>query len=288
MKVQAPRTWENTNDHFLKAVKSPWYKIIFDLENSINRATTHFYEEKDIPSIYLPITTGSISSPMGLGSDSSPVKVKLFDVDTYLADSMQFMLEYGCRMNDKGCYYILPSFRGEAADQRHLCQFFHSEAEICGKLDDVMTLVQEYVQYLSKYILEHNADGIKSVTGDLSHIEQVAYFEGKFPQVTMAEAVEELSKLENAEEYVTKHECGEYMLTSKGEKKLLENHGGIVWLTHFPAILVPFYQAYDETGKLALNADLLFGIGEVVGCGEIAISDHRSSQPTKEEFAHMK
>lgn len=47
--------------------------------------------------MHLPITTGSISSPMGLGSDSIPVKIQLGGRDTYLADSMQFALEYGCR-----------------------------------------------------------------------------------------------------------------------------------------------------------------------------------------------
>lgn len=55
--------------------------------------------------MHLPVTTGSISSPMGRGSDSLPVKVKLEGVETYLADSMQFLLEYGCRLTNKGVYY---------------------------------------------------------------------------------------------------------------------------------------------------------------------------------------
>ena len=268
VKIQAPKTWRDKNSHFIKAINSEWYKVIFELENSINKATTYFYDEKDIPAMYLPITTSSISSPMGLGSDSSPVKIKLFGIDTYLADSMQFMLEYGCRLSKKGGYYILPSFRGEAADERHLCQFFHSEAEIPGKLSDVMDLVQDYVQYLTRYILEHNKESVLKVAGDITHLEKVANFEGEFMRVTMADAIDELSKLENGAEYYKQHECGFCMLTSKGEQKLIELHGGIVWVTHFPIKAVPFYQASDESGELALNADLLFGIGEVVGCGE--------------------
>ena len=43
------------------------------------------------------LITGSISSPMGLGSDSLPVKINLNGVSTYLADSMQFLLDYGNR-----------------------------------------------------------------------------------------------------------------------------------------------------------------------------------------------
>ena len=99
--------------------------------------------------MHLPVTTGSISSPMGRGSDSLTVRINLEGIDTYLADSMQFLLEYGCRLNLKGVYYVMPSFRGEKADERHLCQFYHSEAEIPGKLENVMNLVDEYIKYLS-------------------------------------------------------------------------------------------------------------------------------------------
>ncbi len=68
--------------------------------------------------MHLPITTGSISSPMGLGSDSIPVKIQLGGRDTYLADSMQFALEYGCRFFENGVWYIMPSFRGESEDKK--------------------------------------------------------------------------------------------------------------------------------------------------------------------------
>ncbi len=36
-----------------------------------------FYRKKELITIHLPITTGSISSPMERGSDSSPIKVNL-------------------------------------------------------------------------------------------------------------------------------------------------------------------------------------------------------------------
>lgn len=41
-----------------------------------------------------------------------------------------------------------------------------------------------------------------------------------------------------------------------------------MWLTHQPAATVPFYQAMDPDGRHARCADLLFGLGEVVGLGE--------------------
>ncbi len=64
---------------------------------------------------------------------------------------MKFFLEYACCVNKNGCYYIAPSFRGEKADDRHLSQFFHSETEIIGNLDDVMNLIESYVRHLVQF-----------------------------------------------------------------------------------------------------------------------------------------
>ena len=46
------------------------------------------------------------------------------------------------------------------------------------------------------------------------------------------------------------------------------------------------YQVPVRTLTENIVDDLIL-IDKVIGCGEIAISDHRSSQPTKEEFAHI-
>ena len=103
-KLIPPKSWRNLDSHYLNAIKSDWYRVLVDLEDLINVETYNFYQTKNMKSIHLPITTGTISSPMGRGSDSLPVKVNLEGVDTYLADSMQFMLEYGCRLTSNGCY----------------------------------------------------------------------------------------------------------------------------------------------------------------------------------------
>ena len=46
------------------------------------------------------------------------------------------------------------------------------------------------------------------------------------------------------------------------------------------------YQVPVRTLTGSLVDDLIL-IDKIVGCGEIAVSDHRSSQPTREEFAHI-
>lgn len=154
MIISEPNLWKDKKNFYINVLKNEWYKRLIKLENLITEETVYFYSKKEISTLHLPVTTGSISSPMGKGSDSKPVKVNLEGTETYLADSMQFLLEYGCRLCNNGCYYLMPSFRGEKADERHLCQFYHSEAEIPGSLEDVMSLIEEYIKYLSTKILE--------------------------------------------------------------------------------------------------------------------------------------
>ena len=265
-----PNTWKDKNTHYIKVLDEPWYKLLVKLENLISVETMKFYQRRKISTIHLPITTGSISSPMGRGSDSLPVKVKLEGIDTYLADSMQFLLEYGCRLTENGVYYIMPSFRGEKADERHLCQFYHSEAEIVGDLNDVMELVEKYIKYLSKAIVKQLGNEIKEMVGDISHIEMVANYRGKFPRITFDEVERQLKKFHknDIDKYIEYNE-GWRNITKDGEKEIMKLYNGVVWITNYDILSVPFYQKFDTNIKgTTKNADLLMGIGETVGCGE--------------------
>ena len=269
MKLEIPNSWNDYNQHFLTTMESPWYKFLVKLQNFITIETMKFYEKKGIITMHLPVTTGSISSPMGRGSDSLPVKINLEGVNTYLADSMQFLLEYGCRLNSNGVYYVMPSFRGEKADNRHLCQFYHSEAEIPGTLNDVMNLVDEYIKYLSRELLKQFGPELEKNVGDISHIKQIADYDGSFKRITFDEAESVLKKLypDTIDEYI-EYNDGWRNITRKGELELLKQYNGIVWVTHYDALAVPFYQALDNNCKTCKNADLMMGIGETVGCGE--------------------
>lgn len=268
--MREPNLWKSEKDFYLNVLVNPWYKLLVKLENLVSMETMKFYEEKGIITMHLPVTTGSISSPMGRGSDSLPVKVNLEGIDTYLADSMQFLLEYGCRLNEKGVYYVMPSFRGEKADERHLCQFYHSEAEIPGNLEDVINLVEEYVKYLSKKILENFKEELEKAIGDVSHIEKIANYKGNFPRITFNQAEQALKEKfgDNLNDYI-EYNDGWRNITRKAEQELIKIYDGIVWITNYDILAVPFYQKYDnDLAGTTKNADLLFGIGETVGCGE--------------------
>lgn len=261
---------ENPESYYLNIVSSKWYTTLAKLHNIISKATMEFWFKRNVKTLYLPITTSSISSPMGLGSDSSPVSINLFGIETYLADSMQFMLEYGCRFLSDGCYYIMPSFRGEKADARHLCQFYHSEAELPCDLNGIISIVEDYVLYVTSVIYAEMKKDLEEIVPSLSHIENLLT-QGKkiFKRLTFDEAVELLRfHHENIEDYVDFNK--DYrVIKSTGELELLNLLGDFVWLTNYDILSVPFYQMTDPANiTTTRNADLLFGIGEVVGSGE--------------------
>lgn len=257
----------------MEVLRSPWYKALFRLQDTFAKATVEFFSQQGLSYFPSPLTTGSISSPMGLGSDSLPVRVQLGGTDVYLADSMQFLLEYACRLADKGAFYLMPSFRGEPTNERHLAQFFHSEAEIRGSLDDAMRLAEHYIAHLSLRLLESCREEILEMAGTTSHLEKMAHGQA-IPRISFREAMALLEETPGAIEVLP---GGLRTISSQGESALMERFGGCVWVTHFDARVVPFYQASDD--GYARNADLLMGIGETVGAGErhACASDVRSA-----------
>nr|WP_281400974.1 amino acid--tRNA ligase-related protein [Amycolatopsis umgeniensis] len=202
---------------------------------------------------------------MGRGSDSSPVRIRLEGVDTYLADSMQFLLEFSCRLSDGPVYYVMPSFRGEAADDTHLCQFFHSEAELVGGLDEVTATVDDYVRHLATAFLEQAPDLVAHLAGTAEHLRE-PFAAKAFNRIPFDEAV---SLLGADPAFVKTDVPGARSLTRAGERRLMDLRGPFTWVTHMDHLSTPFYQAFAGPDKdKAQNGDLLFGIGETVGCGE--------------------
>lgn len=265
--VKAPQSWKKPDEHIQILLNSRWYKILAKLYKSIFEATHDFYKKESISPMMLPITTGAISSPMGKGSDSVPVQVIIKGQKVYLADSMQFSLEIGTRLSDKGAYYIMPTFRGEQTDERHLNEFVHSEVEIAGTIDDVMNLAERYIKYMIKYLLDNNSQDITEVAGSITHLQEA--LTKNFNRISYRDAIEELSGIDGALSFVCD---GMQNITKIGEKHLLKKYGDFMWITDLPRILVPFYQAKQPNSLSAFAADLLAGIGEILGCGQRVFS----------------
>lgn len=263
-RIAPPPSLSHGGRDFLLALASPWHALVVDVEDVVVRATYEYGRLAGLKSVQLPITTRTVTCPNGFGSDSRPVPVNVSGKSTYLSDSAQFLLEYGCRVAPKGCYTILPSLREEAPDPTHLSEFTHSEAEIAGDLEDMIRYVEGYLRHLATRVLESCGDRIADVVGDISHLEQATSVSGGFERVTFEQAV---VRLNNDPELIQTVGHGR-LLTRLGERRLLAESSGFVWVTHFDHRSVPFYQAFGDDETVAVNADLLFGIGEVVGGGQ--------------------
>lgn len=289
--VRPPQVWSRPQAHLTAALSHPWYITISRLSAIIVRATSDFYHARDIWPALLPVTCGSISSPIGLGSDSVAVPIELHGATTYLADSMQFQLEAILRHGYCGVYYIMPTFRGEDHDATHLNQFFHSEAEICGGLEDVMELIEKYVLHLIDAILADRVVGqVQAIAGTVDHLEKLSR-RRTFHRLTHAEAHAILGDRGMA------RLGDDFMVSRTGERELIQRFGDGVWLTDPPRIAAPFYQGTTDQGT-ATAADLLLSWGtEVAGCGarhctgedvRTALSDHHIAPADYEWYVRMK
>lgn len=261
--IEPPRQWHDPERHFKAAIDSEWYVLVSHLFSLLVNATADFYRARQISPVLLPVTADAVSSPMGLGSDSSPVSVELFGHKTHLADSMQFQLEVLLRHGFKGVYYVMPTFRGEEHDETHLNQFYHSEAEILGGLEEVMTLVEEYVLHLARTVLaDPLRGGVHAAAGTLSHLEALAERKS-FNRVLYIDAI----PLLQPDIHTRTTAMGDAVVTRPGEHELMRMLGDPLWLMNPPSRTVPFYQQARSDGSAA-TADLLLPRGgEVVGCG---------------------
>ena len=101
---------------------------------------------------------------MGLGFVSQPVSISLGGLDTYLADSQQFVLEKALRLQDglPGTYYVGTSCRGEDPVSTHLIlnQFCH-----CDLLDDGIAVANLYIVHMTEVLLNEHAAEILQYAG---------------------------------------------------------------------------------------------------------------------------
>lgn len=289
-KCRPPHSWENPPSHSTIAIKSQWYRNLFQIQNTLFHSTVEYFHSSCRYSYALtPLTTDTISSPMGLGSDSEPVSVNLLGQDIYLADSMQFVLEYFLRFQENlpGTYYISPSFRGEDPDATHLNQFYHVECELLGDMDNAISTAEGYLTHLTRSMLKQHPDIILNTAGTLTHVKaMLSKLDGKngLPRVPLDQAIPMMPSADCVEWVQEGQPKFGRKLTRKGERVLIEKYGGAVWLTEMDHLGVPFYQAYEEgTGQCkAKAADLLLGLGETVGLGE----RHSTPEMVQEALRH--
>lgn len=258
-------------NHINNLINDKYYYELIKLRNETERACDEYLQKLNAPKIDLYMLARNVSSPMGRGSDSKPIPIKISKQQIYLVDSAQFGMEPLVVNFFKMVYCYLPSFRGEDADEGHLNQFYHCEAELRGNLNDVISVVNGLVKHILKtYINQQNKYFAKKFIKIKNIINK------DFPIVTFSDACEilEKNKLGNL---IEKRSYGR-VLGRKAELalvKIITDNKVPLWISHYDRDTVAFYQKPNPKNcNQALNADLIFppingGFGgEIVGCGQ--------------------
>lgn len=270
--------------YYKNIASNDYFYALLTLRHYIKFASDYYFGIKfGAKNIDLFMMTQSVSSPMGPGSDSEPIKIKFGKLETFLIDSSQFGLEPLLLNNFDKVYCYLPSARDEDFDSRHLNQFFHCESEMIGALEDLIPIIEEYIKSLCKTVILMN-NTVDRISGDREMTKKILKKIIKlkaFPKITFDEAVDLLVK--NG-----KKECVNFTnygrdITSKGEIELMNilRLDTPIWIKYFDRDRVPFYQKPDPKNKnKTINADLLFpSLAEGAFGGEVVGSGQRQDSP---------
>jgi len=133
-------------NHISNLLDDPYYANLIKLRNIIEIGCDTYFQSLNAPKVDLFMATKGVSSPMGKGSDSTPIPFMLGEEKVFLVDSSQFGMEPLVQKSFDMVYCYLPSFRGEDSDYRHLNQLNHCEAELQGGYEKCMLVAENLIK----------------------------------------------------------------------------------------------------------------------------------------------
>ena len=275
------------SDEFLRTIahlrpRTNKYGAIFRIRSELSFAIHKFFKDKGFKYIHTPILTSSDCEGAGelfkvttLDLDSIPKKdgktdfsLDFFGMEANLTVSGQLSAEmFAMALGD--VYTFGPTFRAENSNtSRHVAEFWMVEPEMAfSDLKDAMDLSEEFLKYLTGYILDECGDDVelfaKYVNKNL-----MATLEGlissDFTRLSYKEAVEILSKSKQNFEF--KVEFGKD-LQSEHERYLTERYfKKPVTIYDYPKNIKPFYMRINNDNKTVAAMDVLVpNIGEIIG-----------------------
>ncbi len=281
------------------------FGAVFRVRNALAAAVHEFFQSKGFVYWHSPIITASDAEGAGemfrvttLPLDGTAprnedgsinYKEDFFGKSTNLTVSGQLEGELGA-MAFSEIYTFGPTFRAENSNTaRHLAEFWMIEPEMAFyDIEDNQNLAEEFIQYLIRYAMEHNADDLKFLDdrlkdeekslpqdkrSELGLIDKLQFvLDNKFERITYTQAIDILL---NSPAYKKKKFQYDVKwgidLQSEHERYLVEKHfKKPVIVTGYPAAIKAFYMRMNdgcEPGKETVAAmDILApGIGEIVG-----------------------
>jgi asparaginyl-tRNA synthetase len=194
-----------------------------------------------------------------------------FGKEAYLIVSGQLHGEtYAQSLSD--IYTFGPTFRAENSNtSRHLAEFWMIEPEMAfADLNDNMTLADEYLKFLIRYLFTHNLEDLQFFDafvekGLINRLELVA--NTPCARVTYTEAITILEKSGASFEFPVSWGID---LQSEHERFLSEKHfKSPVIVYNYPKKIKPFYMRANDDGLTVASMDLLVPVtGELIGGGQ--------------------
>jgi asparaginyl-tRNA synthetase len=277
---------------------------VFRIRHALAFAVHKFFNDKGFVYLHTPIVTASDAEGAGemfrvttLPFDDAPrtedgkvdFSQDFFGRSTNLTVSGQLEGELGATAFGE-IYTFGPTFRAENSNTaRHLAEFWMIEPEMAFcDLEDNANMAEEFIQYLIRYVMEHNADDLEFLRqrlleeeklkpqaerSELDLLQKLQFVvENNFERITYTEAIEILLQSSHYKKKKFQYDVKWGIdMQSEHERYLVEKHfKKPVVVTNYPAAIKSFYMRLDdgcEEGRQTVAAmDILApGIGEIVG-----------------------
>ncbi len=276
------------------------FGAVFRVRHALAFAVHEFFNKKGFVYMNTPIITASDAEGAGemfqvttLPLENVPKKEDgridyeqdFFGRNTNLTVSGQLEAETAAMALGQ-VYTFGPTFRAENSNTaRHLAEFWMIEPEVAfNDLEDNMNLAEAFIQYIIRYVYEHNHDDLvylderlaqeekqkpekdRSGMGLLEKLEFVLH--SQFERITYTEAIEILLQSKPYKKKQFKYDVSWGIdLQSEHERFLVEKHfKKPVIVTDYPKDIKAFYMRQNDDGKTVAAMDILApGIGEIVG-----------------------
>jgi len=276
------------------------FGAVFRIRHALAFAVHQFFNNKGFLYLHTPIITASDAEGAGemfrvttLPFDNPPRKEDgaidfaedFFGRSTNLTVSGQLEGELGATAFGE-IYTFGPTFRAENSNTaRHLAEFWMIEPEMAFyDLEDNANLAEEFIQYLIRYVMEHNADDLEFLRqrlldeekqkpqnerSEMDLIQKLQFVvDNKFERITYTEAIDILLQSSHYKKKKFQYEVKWGVdMQSEHERYLVEKHfKKPVIVTNYPAAIKSFYMRMNDDGKTVAAMDILApGIGEIVG-----------------------
>lgn len=193
---------------------------------------------------------------------STLFKLDFFGQEAYLTQSSQLYLETAIpAVGD--CFCIMSSFRAEhSRTRRHLAEYTHVEGEMPFiKFEDLLQHIEDLVcGVVDRVLASPYGTIVKELNPDFVAPKK------PFKRMRYSEAIDYLRNNNIKKDDDTFYEFGDD-IPEAPERKMTDQIGVPILLTHFPAEIKSFYmQRCTDDTRVTESVDLLMpGVGEIVG-----------------------